>query len=493
MRISPVLLLMSAPAWACLNPEDITPVLLDESLYLPHPEPVLEATIERADGVTEYHYSHAVDGWWAPAGETRARGFAVTTPPGHSGFAPVLVVLHGGCGTYTDALGTMPQEFTSVVIYLEDSNDVLGQPCRRAGKIHHLGSFSGGGFSGVFVPYALRRQSFERDWAMAEHQGDPAEVRVIGHSKGGAGALYHALLEPEVYASAFADVPRVNLAVRVPESLQPCDVDARGYLSRLDTALLMEEDPRTRDVHIFAWLGRDDLAARWCYAFGACEGNQQGTEGRWWDRARPYLAGFVWDESGHDRGRFGVCDRADSADPVLGCRWQDTGWEPPVRKDLSWPKFSGFGADADPGGWVDSSFCQGAVATAGDTGCWNGGELAGAINRGLRWSNVLEGPRFWAATIWIESSGASGVPGSSCVETAGYPYCFDNYAGGEQSVTVSPRQLQDLFPVPGEVLSWQMRERGAVVESGQITVSIDGSIAAPVTVSAAKRRLRISR
>lgn len=487
-----------------------------------HPPVELVSSITRSDGVSEWTYEHRTDGWFDSAGFAgRVTPFAVTTPPGWDGSEklPLLVVLHGGCGGYRDALGLMPQEQEALVLYLDDSNppNPSGQSgCVVMGRIHHLGYFShheprvtGLAAGAVFVDYTRRRHSFERSFAIDEFNADQERVFLVGHSKGGAGVLYQALLEPDVFAGVFADVPRVNLPVPGAESNQACNSMGRGWQSHLDTALLCESDPRCLDLHIFTWSGRDDRAARWCFEHGTTCGGVDASDS-WLERMLSLpggLQGYVWDESGHDRGRFGVCvQRADKADPVLGCRWHDSGWEPMLdevtflRRDLSFPGFRRFSADQDPGAHVEDQRCNGEVEVAGDTGCINGGELAGAINRFLRWdsASIKDKKKKWSATMWIiDDPAAAGVPGSNCRSAAGYPTCFDDYPGiGVETVDVSPRRVQAFDARAGDTIKWKLRELGdGKVASGKLVVGADGVVVVPDVElsSTAQRRLKIRR
>jgi hypothetical protein len=163
----------------------------------------------------------------------------------------------------------------------------------------------------------------------------------------------------------------------------------------------------------------------------------------------------VWDEGGHIE-----------ADPWLGARWWDRGWNPRtdahtfLRRDLAFPAFSRSSWDGDPGRggdgrrpWRDDSGYAGNPNVAGDTG-WDG-DVAGMLNRSLRWDSSRVVDTHGRLVLPLRAVLGPGVSEPPLVD-------------------VTPRRVQRFQGLPGERIRWSFG-----TSRGSVTASADGSVTVP--------------
>jgi hypothetical protein len=194
----------------------------------------------------------------------------------------------------------------------------------------------------------------------------------------------------------------------------------------------------------------------------------------------------VWDEGGH-----GI------ADPVLGFNWWDSGFDPVldaltfVKRDQLHVAFSGSSIDDDPGDgsangnqpWNDDGGYAGSVFVAGDTG-WSG-DLAGALNRYLRWdaTTLMDERDRLEVDLWVRSGMGSPPP------APGYPPLGDLLTASlPVSVNVTLRRVQRFVCLPGETVRYTF---GA--QSGTVDADADGSITLPLSLGSSPTRLVLER
>jgi pimeloyl-ACP methyl ester carboxylesterase len=480
---------------ACRDPNNLLDGINDPP-PTPPPHPVLVSSSVNEWGATERIYEHVTDTWIDGGGFAgRTKVFALTTPPGWDGASqlPMMVVLHGGCNDYTEALGLMPEEHSMFVLYLDDGNEQpAGAGCSIPGKVHHLGYMTDhsptvtGVHSGeIFVDYTSRRYLWTLDQAAWLVPVDTGAVFVRGHSKGAAGTLLMATRQPERFAGAIADVPAPSVTPAPPSENQSCDNYGEPWVDALDTGAALRDHPEARDVWYQVRLGKDDAAALWEWF---AVPSQNFPEMSWLDAFGAYRMGHyvVWDEGGHDGWRHGLFDKAGQLDPILGFYWFDTGFNPALdplsslRSDRSFPAFSNFSANGDYGDGPPGcdSACRGLDSIPGDNAF--SGDLAGALNRYLRWiaASIKDFPSRWAISVqMIDRRGVPGPEGSTCDSPpAGYPACFDDYVGtGLETVDITPRRRQSFLPPPGTTLRW----RTSAGQSGQVVVDAEGLFTIP--------------
>ena len=284
-------------------------------------------------------------------------------------------------------------------------------------------------------------------------------------------------------------MPRVNLPISAQPSQQPCNNLGQPWQTWGDTAFLCANTPGCEDSWIGAQFGRDDLAARWPYHAGMLN-EAQGQTQTWFDAVEALKIGrYVhWSEGAHDLGRYGQCFSANKADPVMGCRWYDSGWEPfyqgpsQLRLDRSFPAFTAFSLDGDYGGRDDCISCQGSPEVPGDTG-YVKGDRVGSINRYLRWNTatIVDLPTRWVVSIsMVDDPVAQGIPGAGCsggtVAGFTYPPCFDENLSAVATVDVTPRRLQAFDPEPGELVAWATStgQQGLVAAGAGGVVTVPG-------------------
>jgi hypothetical protein len=351
--------------------------------------------------------------------------------------------------------------------------------------------------SGTVPNYTQRRVLHLVEWVLRNYPGaDPERVYLIGGSMGGAGAKALGLLYAHhfafVYAAWSQTVPRNHRPARLatlsalwgtPGDNLP-DVSGMGNWDRGDITRLLRDNPGARQQFIFAKHSKDDATIH----FGAAVVASDLTQLSFYRALEQEHIGHyaVWDEGGHF-----------FSDPVLGPGWWDNGFEPMLdptsylQRNLAFVAFSRSSLNRDPGdgsngmqSWDASAGYAGSVGVAGDTG-WNG-ELAGALNRQLRWdaSAIVDELDRFEIPIWA-LDGMGGDP-----PAAGYPTTGDQL-DGSLPVTVdgTVRRAQRFICLPGETIRWTL---GA--DSGVVEANADGSVTVPaLSLSATPTTLRLER
>ena len=331
--------------------------------------------------------------------------------------------------------------------------------------------------SGADVPdYTQRRVLQLLGWVLENYpEADPTRVYVGGGSMGGAGAmtlgLWYARHFAYITASWGQAVPRNHRPTRLGQ-LEGLWGPADGSVwASLDLTRLLRDSQEARDQYIFTRHGKDDPTIH----FGAAVLPSPLTGYRWYDALQDLGIGHlaVWDEGAHG-----------PADPLLGGGWWDDGFSPIhdertfVRRDLAFPAFSLSSADGDPGDgggngeqtWSVNRGFAGEADVIGDTG-WNG-EIAGALNRFLRWdaAAIVDDIDRFAVPLHVLDGEGKDPP------KAGYPSRGDRFDGELPVVVdVTPRRLQGFRVRPGERVTWSFgQQHGEAAADAAGTLTIPG-------------------
>lgn len=337
---------------------------------------------------------------------------------------------------------------------------------------------------GAVPPYTLRRVLHLVEWVLRNEPGaDPERVYVTGSSMGGAGAatlgLLYARHFASVEASIFQAIPRNHRPSRLAQltgwwgapalGLPDGGPDPMSAWDRMDLTRALLGEAEARDQWVALHHGKDDPTIH----FGAMVLPSPLTRVTFYEALQESGAGHlaVWDEGAHG-----------PADPLLGDDWWQTGWNPIfdvtawLRRDHAFVGFSAASHDGDPGSgegnglqpWSDESGYAGNVAVPGDTG-WDG-EIAGTLNRFLRWDagGIVDSiDRFEVPLRAVDGEG--GDP-----PQVGYPTTGDRYDGvWPIDVDVSLRRVQAFRCRPGEVVGWTFGDasgEGVADEHGELTV-----------------------
>lgn len=338
--------------------------------------------------------------------------------------------------------------------------------------------------AGAVPPYTARRVLHLVEWVLRSEPGaDPERVYIVGSSMGGAGAATIGLLHARHFASVEATIgqaiPRNHRPSRIAQltgwwgapalGLSDGEADGLSAWDRMDLTRALLQEAEARDQWMFLRHGKDDPTIH----FGAMVLPSPLTGATFYEALQESGAGHlaVWDEGAH--GPW---------DPVLGADWWQSGWNPiydttaSLRRDRAFVGFASASHDGDPGSgegnglqpWSDESGYAGTLAVPGDTG-WNG-EIAGAINRFLRWDAgglVDELERFEIPLRGLDGEG--GDP-----PQVGYPTTGDRYDGvWPIDVDVSLRRVQAFRCRPGEVVGWSFGDVGGEAvadEHGELTI-----------------------
>jgi len=331
--------------------------------------------------------------------------------------------------------------------------------------------------------YTQRRVLHLLGWVLDQYPGvDPARVWVFGNSMGGAGAATIGLRHARHFA--YVDARRGQL---VPRNHRPSRARQLAGLWGRPGRLGGETCPSTWDEGDLTAVLRDSREARQQFVslihgkddtvvhFGALLDPSPLTGSSFVDGLRRQRMGHrvIWDEAGH----------AD-LDPVMGDLWWSNGWQPVLddtsylRSDLAFPAFGACSADDDIGTPAgngtrerqENRALAGESRVPGDTG-WDG-DLAGAINRYLRWDSarIVDAPDRLEIPIRAVSGEGQPSPGP------GYPPTGDRLADPLPLVVdVTPRRIQSFHLAAGEVVRWSYGNRSGTARAGEDgTVTVRG-------------------
>ncbi|MCK6521553.1 alpha/beta hydrolase [Myxococcota bacterium] len=437
------------------------------------PPPTIVST-ETGAGWTRYRLVQTTDEWLdSPGNAGRGLSAILCVPSAATAAdpAPVSVVLHG--------LGASPNPACSTTTVLLNPSDP-----DVSFWFGYATSLPDGAPSGEVLPYTQRRVLHLLEWALQQHpEADPERVSLSGYSMGGAGAVTLAVM----HARHFNMVQSLH-AQTVPLLHRPSrEAQLSGLWGTMDEALPGETGASVwEEQDLTDWLQRSHEARRQfiLYKHGKDDANVLFSTVLF---PSP-LTGVSWAEAlqAEHVGHFLIWDEAShyALDPVLGPVWWTSGWdlatdpEASLRLSQSFPAFSSYALDGDPGDgsgnglrpYDDETAYSGDEAVAGDTG-WTG-ELAGALNRGLRWDStaLIDALDRWSIPLRA-LDGPGGAPPAS-----GYPTTGDLPNGAlPATVNVTPRRVNAFQTQPGEVVDWSFGEqRGTATADAMGELTIEG-------------------
>jgi len=329
--------------------------------------------------------------------------------------------------------------------------------------------------AGDVPDYTQRRVMHLLGWILETYpEADATRAYVTGSSMGGAGAMQIGLW----YARHFAYIAS-SLGQAVPRNHRPTRIGQLEGLwgpsdgppwDAIDLTRVLRDSAEARDQYLFTRHGKDDRTIH----FGAAVLPSPLTGLGLYDTMQEHGVGHlsVWDEGAHG-----------PADPLLGSGWWDDGFSPIddeltfLRRDLAFPAFTLSSADGDPGdgggngkqSWSVSAGFAGVHEVVGDTG-WNG-EIAGALNRFLRWdaTATIDTRDRFALPLHVHDGDGQAPP------KAGYPSRGDRFDGELPVVVdVTPRRLQAFHVRPGEQVAWSFGP-----QRGEVTADATGSLRVP--------------
>jgi poly(3-hydroxybutyrate) depolymerase len=331
--------------------------------------------------------------------------------------------------------------------------------------------------------YTVRRVLALLEWVLKTYPAaDPERVYLDGASMGGAGAMTIGMLHARHFAWVNATIgqaiPRNHRPERIAQlttlwgspSLDLADGAGMSAWDRMDLTRAAADDPEARTALLHIKHGKDDPTIH----FGAVVIQSPLTHRSFYGALQEGHIGHlaVWDEGAHG-----------PPDPVLGDGWWQKGWNPIfddtafARRNLAFPAFTRSSADDDPGDgsgngkqpWSASSGYAGQLSVPGDTG-WNG-EIAGALNRFLRWDATKLVDTFERFELPLRVlDGAGGPP-----PQPGYPTTGDKLdANLPVKVDVTPRRVSGFRCKPGEKVAYTF---GAT--SGEVTAGKGGEVTIP--------------
>lgn len=379
---------------------------------------------------------------------------------------PVRIVLHGVGGDPNPSLGCS----SAILIEPHDTMTTYwwGYSANLPG-----GSLT----TGTVPPYTARRVLQLVEWAERTQGGDERRVFLNGGSMGGAGAMTIGLLWARHFAGVDATlgqaIPRNHRPSRIAtleklwgtRALNLDDGAGMGVWDRQDLTRALRDDEEAAGLFVFVKHGKDDPTIH----FGAMTIASPLTKLTFYQALRGHPHYAVWDEGAHG-----------PADPVMPSGWWDGGWSRIsdttafVRLDRVLPAFANASHDDDPGDgtgngkvtWNAESGYAGKPAVAGDTG-WKG-DLAGAINRHLRWdaSRTVDTAERLELPLRVLAGAGKDPP------RAGYPTIDDKVAATLPiKVDVTLRHVRAFAPRPSTKVSWTF---GA--QKGELTVGADGTL-----------------
>jgi hypothetical protein len=417
------------------------------------PPPEIRAT-QPADGWERVQLSQRTDPWLGPRGDTFDANLMrpVGLPPGAR--RPVRISLHGFGGRpwtegWAGEFRIAPADPRSTYWY---------------GYRH----------DGALAPYTERRVLHLLEWVLRNHPAaDPERVYIEGISMGGAGAATIGLRHPRHFAwietRIGQKIPRNHRPSRLAQLTEHWGAPDDAWDAH-DLTRVLRDSPASRDAWIFTKHGKDDALIH----FGAVTRPSPLTGQSWYQAIQTHRPGHlaVWDEGGHG-----------SPDPVLPDGWWQRGWNPvfddtaQLRRSMAFPAFSSSSADDDPGtgdgnGRVEWDAERGYAAnpgTPGDTG-WDG-DLAGVLNRGLRWdaTEMVDTIERFEVPLRVLAGDGADPPGP------GYPPTGDRLSDGPPvRADVTLRRVQAFRCRPGETVGWRFGNA-----AGEVTADNDGAITVP--------------
>ncbi len=427
---------------------------------------------EDTGGITAYlQYQSdtvAIFGHWIPGrgemGNSSAAGlgfnFAVWFPAGgYQEPAPLVVYLHGG----TQNLMALSEYAHLAVpggllLTLDDPLETLWNDTLVDQNTFWLGYRRGFDRFRPRLPtadtvmlYTARRVWWEVRWVIEHFPVDTERVSVAGPSMGGMGTLFHSQLRPELWSAALAFVPHLKGLRTLTDSM------AVWFIFGTEAQNLPTElGPGVYDLYDATWRATHFSGTEsWPFTRIVVGVNDERVP--WDSNAVAYYfldsigVGFhlFWDERGH-----------------FWDEWQGAHWYP--SKFLSIRSLTSFRRESWPGVsgsdlWPDSAGRQ--PDTSEPWGTWGGY---------VEWSEVVDSPTTWAATLWLSHES---------------PYQNDICPADSATALISPKRCRAFSPGPGDLVNWALLEAGDTVAQGAVQADSAGRVWVPVMLKKSERRL----
>jgi poly(3-hydroxybutyrate) depolymerase len=337
--------------------------------------------------------------------------------------------------------------------------------------------------TGTVVNYTQRRVLHLLEWVLKTYpHADPERVYVTGGSMGGAGAKTLGLLYARhfayVQASIGQAIPRNHRPSRInqlqtlwgtPKDNLPY-VNGKGVWDHMDLTRVLRDSKEARNQYIDTLHGKDDPVIH----FGAMVIDSPLTSLSFYKTMQQLHIGHMaaWDERGHG-----------GSGPVMGSNWYANGWDrifhstTYLRRDLAFVAFSNSSFDNDPGTgkgngkkkWSAQSGYAADSKVAGDCG-WNG-EIAGVLNRYLRWDStkIVDTAERFSIPLRVHQGTGSPSP------KPGYPpKGYQLPKALPIVVDVTPRRVQRFAILPQETVQWSFGK-----QKGQVKANADGEVTIP--------------
>jgi hypothetical protein len=438
------------------------------------PDPVITRR-ESGAGFERLFLRQTTDSFLDSPGHAGRTFDAVVTVPTSASDArpmPVRVALHG-LGTASPATSASSSEFR---IYPHDPHDTYwwGYSERLpAGPVT----------AGRVPEYTARRVIHLLDWVQRTYPGaDPERTYITGSSMGGAGAATIGLLHARhfcfVDAAIFQAIPKNHRPARITTltarwgapTAALTDESGVAVWDRMDLTRVLADSAEAREQFLDVHHGKDDDTIH----FGAVVFRSPLTGQTLYQALQRAHVGHLatWDEGSHG-----------PTDPVLGADWWSSAFHPVtdrtthLRRAAPFAAFSRCSADRDPGdgsgngrrAFNNNTGFAGDRDVAGDTG-WSG-DIAGAINRLLRWDSTRVTDTIDQLSLFVRAVDGAGQP----APRAGYPTRGDRFDGAlPVRVDVTPRRAQRFRTRPAERVRWTF---GAA--SGTVVAAEDGTVTVP--------------
>jgi hypothetical protein len=308
---------------------------------------------------------------------------------------------------------------------------------------------------GTVVNYTERRVLFYVDYFASKYAVDRKRVFLAGGSMGGTGTISLALRYPDIFAGGDAKKGATNRLYCHWKS------QCEKIWGKYETGVKNNEGVNVWDWQNIAWyVEHHHGKTNWIRTYNGKEdasipyrqlaGPPDVTPMSFYAALEKFGIGHecLWDGSSHSK--------PDPAKPPL-----DDWWDPFtdrtcfLRTDLSFPAFSNFSKDDNPG--TGKGDCVGGDNQLGDN--TYDGDPHGGFNRFLRWNSttITDTAKEWSIEIKL-SSGNAGYKGA-----------------GAETVDVTPRRLQKFEVKSGTTYAWKT----SAAQSGKATADAEGILTVP--------------
>ncbi len=332
--------------------------------------------------------------------------------------------------TFDDRLDDQYPSYTSWIGYANDFNRFSPQPFPDD--------------AAIVVNYTARRVWWETDWLIGNFSVDPQRVSLVGESMGGNAVLLHTELRPDMYASAIANVPALNIQgmsqffpiFGTPVQNLLTTFNGQPALWDIINAQWRAQQPHEDWPYALVVSGKNDQLVGW-----------QGSRDAFviFDSTRTGYA-LYWDERTHTDWTPGHFHDSEHLAPSFLTRFY---------KNKSFPAFSATDESRAPGRQPDIGNGD---PLSGDTwGTWAGY---------FEWDteSIVDQSGRWECTIWIPSGPE-------------YPPC-DVPLCDSILADVTLKKLENLNPVPGKSYDWELVDiaSGNAIQSGTVEANENGMI-----------------